>query len=229
MDNVDLFERVVLDVELNNNGNIIQKNTVGTCRSILENSNILLQYDYDYESQEVKYVVVPSKLVRKADHYDLESVQDSNKLLSKVYHIGNLYGIDEMNGMVGKIVNVSLGLNEDQDLFEFVFDSNISRIYPREYVEEYCSYIPLQFIELNELDKPSQQEINKVNLDGQNTALLVDNQTENVILDKPINVSLGGFEFKLINRELLLPNKISINQLQNFALALNRLSDLIKC
>ncbi|AEO93824.1 gp579 [Bacillus phage G] len=161
-----VYDRVVLQTSIKTSFTTIPANTVCTIKNEPKlGSSLILKYGIEEESGNIRDLIfgAPETVVRKVKPEELQQCSYKD-LVSKNYWIGNYFMVGpeaDIKGlsykMIGKIVNIDLARNEQDDLLTFEFEGNeygferkFVELFFEKYDEEFESMLGEEFISKNQ-------------------------------------------------------------------------------
>ena len=245
------FSRVVLLQDIKHGDKIIKTGTIGTVRAFLETDGVVLQYSFDEMPQ---YVGVPIALVKLATIKDLMKVEDYRDLIPTIYHLGNMFSVQQGLNKQGEkefenaiVVGVQLATHESKDEFELQYRGGRTEVKNKAYMDNLCSYVPFEMDEfedrqsyyrviprsVEEVDEPypvchpeQNDNINMETTDKDESEVKLDIEEDKE--NEDIKLTIGGFEFEVANGIVSLPNAIYLTDIVKFRKALKKLEILIQ-
>ncbi|MFW6242998.1 MAG: hypothetical protein ACOC2W_02470 [bacterium] len=195
------FTRVKVIEDFSTHSHTLPAGTIGTKREELDNGDLVL-IQYGYKNNVEQYIGIPMSLLVKASDKDIKKVNPLN-LIPSIYHFGNAFETKEGIGIINKI---KLSTNEEQDLFTLKFKDGTIKDYSKKYLEDNCSYIPSNCINISK-----DENNNDSNIIINNELLTVIINDIDIKIDKEGQISIHNLTIDNIDKI----NK-SLTKLQNW-------------
>lgn len=234
------FDRIKLTENFFYPANTITADTIGTIREIDGDIGIV---QYNFENGMGSYAGFPLMSLEAATKADLINLSPE-RIIPKNYHIGNKF---EVNNIAWTIIDINLAVNEMDDRLILIHDDKQIAI-TRYNLDKQMSYMAFDQIEKT-FDEPEMEFTDEISLYKQlsqqissqteqeaateeckaielNTSVNSVKTQENTEDTEEIKVIIGGFEFTVINGEIILP-VVKAGQLPDCMVALGKVQKLL--